>query len=163
MQMFIIHDDNDGNLIILGYCMLDHTDKSFDVVAAAPPVAKQKLLHWWSLRWNLLSLDTLALTQLCLLNVSNVHFMTSALSSWSLISDRKIIRDRICTNRWCAFRDDSEASVCMVTLRDAAHNLSRQRFPGFHKISSNVHRRSRPAYMSHRKENNHFSELYFIF
>lgn len=36
--MFIIHDDNDGNLIIPGYCMLDHPDKSFAVVAAAPPV-----------------------------------------------------------------------------------------------------------------------------
>lgn len=45
MQMFIIHDDNDGNLIILGYCMLDHTNKSFAVVTAAPPVATQELLH----------------------------------------------------------------------------------------------------------------------
>lgn len=44
MQMFIIHDDNDGNLIIPGYCMLDHTDKSFAVAAAAPPVATQELL-----------------------------------------------------------------------------------------------------------------------
>ena len=40
MQMFIIHNDNDGNLVIPGYCMLDHA-----VVAAAPPVATQVLLH----------------------------------------------------------------------------------------------------------------------
>lgn len=39
MQMFIIHDDNDGNLIIPDYCMLDHMHKSLDVVDAAPPVA----------------------------------------------------------------------------------------------------------------------------
>lgn len=42
MQMFIIHDDNDGNLIILGYCMLDHTDKNLAVVAAVPLVAMQE-------------------------------------------------------------------------------------------------------------------------